>query len=366
MSDPTLSGSAEVLTGHLAAYEELLTLLAERPGLIVVAGDPLSGTSDLLSAAAESLPGPYVRCDARSCLDSVDLAMAVADAAVASLAPDAVDWWMGRAAPASVAGLRLSRTVSRGGIDLQDLQHGAGHGLRLLASAIELLVALDDDAGLVIDHLGLMLAAMSASEGRELLGELRAARQRHPRLDLILVEYAEGPLGKALLDPDHPMFRAGQSMHVRRPTPSRLVGDLAVTRAWSDVPVELLGTAAELTAGVPVLTWRVVELSPDQTGAVVGWRRLRHMTQASTERQWDLLRRVHPQAQPVVAALAVGLRPHSVAANAKSINDALNRLRGLGVTWQPEERQWSLGDPLLKAWVRDHAPSWALRRAHLG
>lgn len=60
--------------------------------------------------------------------------------------------------------------------------------------------------------------------------------------------------------------------------------------------------------------------------------------------------------------MGVGLRPHTVAANAKSINDALVRLRGLGIVWQPGERRWALGDPLLKAWVRDNAPPWTRRR----
>jgi hypothetical protein len=117
---------------------------------------------------------------------------------------------------------------------------------------------------------------------------------------------------------------------------------------------------------VPALTWRAIELVPTEAEAISGWRRLRRMTVASTLRQWDLLRRVHPQAQPVVAAMGVGLRPHSVAANAKSVNDALNRLRGLGVVWQPEERRWSLSDPLLKAWMRENGPSWAQRQGHSG
>jgi hypothetical protein len=357
------SRNAEVLTGHLPEYGELLDLLAERPGLVVFAGDPMSGTSDLLELATASLPDAYVRCDARPCLDSLDLAMAVADAAVATLAADALDWWAGRASPSSTAGLHLSRTLSPTGIDVRDLQHGSGDGLHLLSNAIDLLVALDQRAGLVIDHLGLMLAAMSAAEGRALLGELRAARQRHPGLDLLLVEHSDGSMGKALADREHPLFRAGELVRIRRPDPSRFVADLCVVRAWSEVSVELLGAAAELTAGVPTLTWRVVELAPDGAGAILGWRRLRLTTRVSVERQWDLLRRVHPQAQPVVAALGVGLRPHSVAANAKSVNDALNRLRGLGVAWQPEERRWSLSDPLLKSWVRDNAPSWAARRA---
>jgi hypothetical protein len=131
--------------------------------------------------------------------------------------------------------------------------------------------------------------------------------------------------------------------------------------------VELIGAAAELAAGVPALVWRIVELAPADgedapTRALAGWRRLRRMTAAQTARQWDLLRRVHPVAQPVVAAIGVGLRPHAVAANPKSINDALGRLRELGMAWQPQPRRWALSDPLLAAWVRDRPPPWTTRR----
>ena len=128
----------------------------------------------------------------------------------------------------------------------------------------------------------------------------------------------------------------------------------------------MLGAAAELAAGVPALTWRLVELVPEEAEALAGWRHLRRATKGGTERQWDMLRRIHPQAQPIVAAMGVGLRPHSVSANAKSVNDALNRLRGLGVAWQPEERRWSLSDPLLSSWVRENAPPWALRLSRHG
>ena len=86
------------------------------------------------------------------------------------------------------------------------------------------------------------------------------------------------------------------------------------------------------------------------------------MTASQTVRQWDLLRHVHPIAQSVVAAMSVGIRPHAVAANPKSVHDALSRLRQIGVAWQPEPRRWALGDPLLAAWARDHAPPWAIRR----
>jgi hypothetical protein len=360
------SKTAEALTGHLGEYEEVLGLLAERPGLVVLAGDPLSGTSALLAMAMDALEGTYVRCDARSCLDGTDLAMAIADAAVSTLAGSAEAWWMGAAAPASTAGLRISKAAGSVGIDLQDLQNGTGQWRRLLADAIELITVLDGSAALVVDHLGLMLEAMRKDEARELLGELRAARQRHPQLDLVLVEHSKGAMSSSLIDRKHPMFQAGQLLRIRRPTPSRFGGDLAVARAWSDVPVEVLEAAAELAAGVPAFTWRIIELTPEGEDVISGWRCLRQATSASTAEQWDLLRRVHRQAQPVVSAMGVGLRPHAVAANAKSVNDALNRLRGLGLAWQPEERTWSLANPLLKAWARDHAPSWALRRSGSG
>lgn len=364
--DVIVRRNAEALTGHLPEYQELLDLFAESPGLVVVAADPWSGTSALLTIATETLDGTYVRCDARPCSDSIDLAMAIADAAVANLAADAASWWMGTAPPASVAGLRLSRVLSPTGIELDGLKHRAGTGAGLLSDAIELLVTLDAEAALVIDHLGLMLSAMTAAEARELLGGLRAARQRHPTLDLVLAEHSEGPMSKALTDSDHPMFRAGQLVQIRRPAPIQFVGDYDRIRTPSDPPVEMLGGAAELAAGVPALTWRIIELAPAEDGAFDGWRRLRHATAGSIERQWDLLRRVHPLAQPVVAAMGVGLRPHSVVANAKSINDALNRLRGLGIAWQPGERRWSLSDPLLRSWVRDNAPPWAVRRRRSG
>jgi len=134
------------------------------------------------------------------------------------------------------------------------------------------------------------------------------------------------------------------------------------------MPVELIGAAAELAAGVPSLAWRIVELAPPESNdapaqAFAGWRQLRHIIDAPTARTWDLLRRIHPLAQTVVAAVAVGLRPYAVAANPKRVNDALSRLREIGLAWQPEPRRWALADPLLAAWVRDHPPPWALRRS---
>ncbi|HVA19499.1 MAG TPA: hypothetical protein VMU55_04935 [Solirubrobacteraceae bacterium] len=154
----------------------------------------------------------------------------------------------------------------------------------------------------------------------------------------------------------------------KRAKPARFVEDLTITRPWTRMPVELIGAAAELAAGVPSLAWRIVELAPPESNdapaqAFAGWRQLRHIIDAPTARTWDLLRRIHPLAQTVVAAVAVGLRPHAVAANPKRVNDALSRLREIGLAWQPEPRRWALADPLLAAWVRDHPPPWALRRS---
>ncbi len=108
-----LAGNAEVLTGRIAEYQELLDVLGQRPGLTVISGDPWSGTSALLSAAIDELHGKCVLVDARSCLDSRDLAMAIADTAVAQLAPDAAAWWTQAAPQASAAGLRLAREAKR-------------------------------------------------------------------------------------------------------------------------------------------------------------------------------------------------------------------------------------------------------------
>ncbi len=364
------AGNAEVLTGRIAEYQELLDVLDQRPGLTVVSSDPWSGTSALLAAVIDELHGTRVLVDARSCTDSRDLAMVIADTAIAQLAPDAAAWWAQATPPASAAGLRLSRTLHQRGIDLEDLRLdvGKGTGKQSLSDAIELLLALaDDDALLAIDHLGLMLSSLSDHETRQLLGDLRAARQRHPHLDLVLVEHPDGPGSKALEDGDHPLYHAGQFIRIRRAKPSRFTDDLAITRPWTRARVELIGAAAELAAGVPALTWRIIDLAPSrgedyQTRALAGWRHLRQTTASLTAREWDLLRRVHPSAQPVVAAISVGLRPHAVTANPKSVNDALARLRELGLAWQPQPRTWALADPLLAAWVRDHAPAWARRR----
>ncbi|MGA2165347.1 MAG: hypothetical protein ABSH36_12870, partial [Solirubrobacteraceae bacterium] len=295
------AGNAEVLTGRIAEYQELLDVLDQRLGLTVISSDPWSGTSALLAAAIDELHGTRILVDARSCADSRDLATAIADTAIAQLAPDAAAWWAQAAPPSSAAGLRLARTLRQSGIDLEDLRSKAGPetGGHHLADAIELLLALaDGDALLAIDHLGLMLSSLSDHETRELLGDFRAARQRHPHLDLVLVEHPDGPSSKALEDSSHPLYHAGQLIRIRRAKPSRFIDDLVITRSWTRARVELIGAAAELAASVPALTWRIIDLAPsrgedDQTRALVGWRHLRETTASLTAREWDLLRRVH-------------------------------------------------------------------------
>jgi hypothetical protein len=360
------AGLAAVLTGRIAEYQELLGLLDARPGLTVVEADPWSGTSALLRAALQELDGDWVLVDARSAADALDLAMAIADAAVERLEPEAAAWWTGNAPPTSAAGLRLARSLNLRGVDADELR-GRGPWDRRMDEAMELVTSLGGaSVTLAIDHAGLLLSALSVRDARELLGLLRAVRQRHHTLDLVLVEHSDGVASAALTDSTHPLFRAGHRLRFRRPEPIRFVQDLAITRGWTGERVEMVHAAAELADGVPALTWEIRELASNERShedrALTGWRRLRRATELCTARQWDSLRRVHPLAQSIVAALASDLRPHAVEANSKSVNDALRRLRDLGMAWQPEPRQWRLADPLLAAWARDHPPAWVVRR----
>ena len=46
--------------------------------------------------------------------------------------------------------------------------------------------------------------------------------------------------------------------------------------------------------------------------------------------------------------------------------DALTRMRARGQVFSPEKQRWSIADPLLGTWARDHAPVWVRRRAQRG
>jgi hypothetical protein len=357
----------QLLTGHVAEWDELLLLLEERRGLTVIVADPLSGTSALLAAALEHNTPPNVLADARRCANSLDLAMAIADGAIATLTPDATAWWMGAAPPSSTAGLRLSRLLGKHGIDPQALRSGEGQDVSRLREALDLTTALaDGPVTLAIDHLGYMLANLRETVSREILDALRAARQQVSNLDVLLVDHPDGPVSQALSDQRHPLYRAGERLRIRRPTPTRIVEDLAITRPLVKAPAALLRGAAELAAGVPALTWQAIAMAPSDgenpARALSGWEALRRATAVSVRREWELLRRVHPAAQTIVGAISLGLKPHTAPAASKTVDDALNRLRDVGMAWQPAERTWVIADPLLSAYAREHGQPWALRR----
>lgn len=357
----------QLLSGHVAEWGELLQRLEERRGLTVILADPLSGTSALLAAALEQNAAPGILVDARRCANSLDLAMSIGDAATATLMPDATAWWLGAAPPSSTAGLRISRLLSGEGIDPKALRFGEGDGVSRLREALELTAVLAHDPGtLAIDHLGTMVANLRGDAGREILGALRAARQQAKNLDLLLVDHPDGPIARALSDEQHPLYQAGERLRILRPTPARIVGDLAITKPLVRTPIALLRAAAELAAGVPELTWKAIAMAPSDgenpARALSGWEALRRATALSVRREWDLLRRVHPAAQTVAGAISLGLKPHTAPAASKTVDDALNRLRDVGIAWQPAERTWAIADPLLSAYAREYAPPWALRR----
>lgn len=166
------------------------------------------------------------------------------------------------------------------------------------------------------------------------------------------------------------MYLGGESQRIARQTPDGVIHDLAATNAPMRAPVGLVRAAAELAAGVLSLTWQIVDLAGADGDVVArameGWRRLRRLSATSVRQQWDQLRRIHASAQMLVAAISVGIRPHSVPAASKTVDDGLNRLRDVGVAWQPRERTWAVADPLLAAFAREHVPPWAVRRARGG
>src|SRR2546421_6518039 len=111
--------AARALIGHLSEYQRLLAVLDAQPGTVVVAADPLSGASAVVRSALEELGAASVYVDARGALDDTDLAMAIADAAVGVFRPEASAWWTGSSPVGDLEGLRLHRTLSERGVDLE-------------------------------------------------------------------------------------------------------------------------------------------------------------------------------------------------------------------------------------------------------
>ena len=353
------------LIGLRSQHQELAIRLAEHPGLLVIESDPLSGTSVLLALALQDADQPAVLVDARVAGDALDLSMAIATAGVRRLAPQAASWWNGAGA-LDVEGLRLSRTLSHHGIDLEELRLGAGSGVEQLRHALELVAELCEGAGLLaIDHLDDLLERLSAPAARALLGVLRAEHQRAGSIQQLLVGRVDGRLSSALRDPEHPLYRAGEILQLRRPRPHRFIDDLAIGHPWTNAPAVVIGAAAELADGAPPYVWRTVDAAraSDDRDALAGWRQLRESAEPSTAQQFRLLGSVHRAAPTVVCAIANGIGPYELPLNPKSINDALTRMRARGQVFSPEKQRWAVSDPILAAWALENAPVWVRRRA---
>jgi hypothetical protein len=367
-AEPPASPRARWLIGLISEHRELAIRLAERPDLLVIESDPLSGTSALLNLALTDVDLPIVPVDARVAGSAIDLAMAIATAGITRLAPQAASWWNGIGTP-DVEGLRLARALSQRGIDLEQLRFGTGVGSEQLRHALELVAELSEGVGLLaIDHVDDLLERLSARAADALLGVLRAEHQRSGSLRQLLVGRVNGRLASAVHDPGHPLYRAGDILQVRRPRPHRFVDDLAIGRSWTSASVELIGAAAELAAGAPAYVWRIVDAATAQTGmhgapALAAWRQLRESAEPSTAQQFRLLGSLHRAAPTVVCTIASGIGPYELPLNPKSISDAVTRMRARGQVFSPEKQRWAISDPLLAAWARDNAPIWVGRRA---
>lgn len=376
MPDPVFANerSWKILTGRLAEWAELLEVTAQRRGLTVIVSDPWSGTSGLLEelstlneeeARAAMIGEPPILVDARRCGDVGDLAVAITDAAVARWAPKALASWTGQADAYAEEGLRLQRQLEDSGVDGRAMQRADRHPAVRFRAALDVFSALANTSGaptLCVDHLGRMLTGLRAGAAREVLDAIRTLRQAEPKINLLLADYPGGPIAEALEDREHPLYRAGGTLAIRRASAERISGDLIITKPHVRVQPPILHEAAALTDGVQALAWQVVELAygapqgDPADRAQDGWQQLRRFTEPVTRRQWDTLRRLHSAAQPAAAALALDRPPHSLPLAAKSIRDALFALRGAGIAWQPEPRTWKLADPLLAEWITRNPP----------
>ncbi len=352
----------------MSQHQELAIRLAERPDLLVIESDPLSGTSVLLALALENADRPVVAVDARTAGNALDLAMAIATAGVMQMAPQAAAWWNDVSAT-DAEGLRLARTLSQRGVDLEQLRLGTGVGVEQLRYALELIAELCGGIGLLtIDHMDDLLQRLSPPAARALLGVLRAEHQRVGSVQQLLIGLIDGSLATALRDPDHPLYRAGNVLRFRRPRPQRFVDDLAIGRPWTSASAAVIGAAAELADGSPAYVWRTVDAANTQSGdhrdrALGAWRQLRETTKPSSAQQFRLLGSVHRAAPTIVSAISHGVGPYELPLNPKTVNDALNRMRARGHVFSPEAQRWSVSDPLLAAWAHDNAPVWVRRHA---
>ena len=367
-SEMTHNTPSRWVIGLMAEYAELLDRIAERQQMLVIEADPLSGTSALLAAALGASDLPTIAVDARAAAGPEGLAQSIAMAAIATLAPEASAWWS-RGGAADRDGLRLARSATASGIDLELLRSGVGQPDQL-RRALELIDVLGDGARwLAIDHLDDLLERLRPASRVEILGTLRAAGQSGGLLHQLLVGRTAGHTASALDDEQHPLYRAGGRMRVRRPAPERFVEDLAIDRPWVRAPTALIGAAAELAGGAPAYVWRIVDTatglsSPDsQDVAAAAWRQLRAQLEPAMAEQFVLLGSVHRSAPLVLSAIAAGLGPYELTLNPKSVYDALARMRARGQVLSPAKQRWAVSDPALASWAREHAAIRARRRS---
>lgn len=282
------------LTGRLAEFDALQDRLREAPRLLLISAAPRSGTSRLLAQFDEAAASILVLVDARPCRDELDLAMQIADAAVAQFEPAASPWWQSGQPPTDRPALNLARRLSARGIDLDALRLGDGLPSERLTEAFQLTHTLlgARPGAIVIDHFGELLSGMTEAEIRRLLGDLRILVQRRDTAALTVVEPPDGHVSAALHDPDHPLFHAGQEFAIRRPEPERFASDMAITKPSlpPGATVPLLTAIAELAHGVPDLVWRTLELTPPggepAPAAAEGWSRLQEANAAALAAQW--------------------------------------------------------------------------------
>ena len=367
-SEMTQDTPSRWIIGLMAEYAELLDRMAERQRMLVIEADPLSGTSALLAAALGVSDLPTIAVDARAAAGPEDLARSIAMAAIVTLAPEASAWWS-RGGAADRNGLSLARSATASGIDLERLRSGVGQSDQL-RRALELIDVLADGARwLAIDHLDDLLERLRPASRVEVLGTLRAAGQSGGLLHQLLVGRTAGHLASALDDAQHPLYRAGGRVRVRRPAPRRFVEDLAIDRPWVRAPTAVIGAAAELAGGAPAYVWRIVDtaagLASPKPGdvATAAWRQLRAQLEPATAEQFVLLGSVHRSAPVVLSAIADGIGPYELALNPKSVHDALTRMRARGQVFAPAKQRWAVSDPALAAWAHEHGATGTRRRA---
>lgn len=365
-AEVTSAPPARWLIGHLSEYQSLLVELDEQPGLHPLIADPFSGTTEVLRTALIEISYPSLYVDARSLVNELDLAMAIGDSAIRTLQPAAEAWWTGIAPPGDLGGVRLRRKLHELSLDTQSIQLGEGLGSQTLDDALRLAVHLaGGPIAVAIDHLDDLLRHGRADRA-DPLATLRTARQRLPDLQLVLVGRPEGPLERALKDPRHPLFRAGQPQHLRRSYADRFVNDLAIGRPWlpNGATASTVKIAADLAAGVPAYVWAIVDRVAAEPAPVQQiWKRYRDERSVAVTRHAETLGALHPIALPVAASVAAGLGAYALPFNDGRVRAALRSMQSAGAAWQPAPRTWGISDPLLASWLRENAPPWIRRRA---